>query len=129
LAAWLGGAAAPVVRHEEALPARRWALLRARIDAGAGEVTLARELLEPELGREAVASATGRGTGAPAVGPLVWAGAVAEHGVDDHFNGKLEAPVLRDGDGGVLAAWDLAHEPEGTVVADRGPSGLHGRLA
>ncbi len=128
LAAWLADADAPVARHEDALPARRWVRVRARIDVAAGAVTLTRELPEPDLGVERVATTTGRGRGEPAAGPLVWAGAIAPAGIDRHFNGKLEAPVLRDGDGGLLAAWDLARDPERTVVADTGPSSLHGRL-
>ena len=54
----------------------------------------------------------------------------AEHPMR-HFNGKIEAPELRNGagrDDAVVATWDFSRDISSTRIRDTGPRGLHGRL-
>ncbi len=43
-----------------------------------------------------------------------------------HFNGKIEAPELRDGEGHLVARWDFAQDIPGIAIRDTGPHKLDG---
>jgi len=75
-------------------------------------------------------------------GPLLMA-AANHRAPDNHFNGKLESPMLFDralseaeiqsamgGEppAGAVASWDFSREVSGSRVVDVGARGLHGRL-
>ncbi len=155
---WIGPGDAPAAQLPEPLPAHRWSHLRASYDAATGVAVLERteparrrgappaaapvgaaadpDAAAPERAR-AAASASARVAArlAPpaandAGGPLLLAARAGDHGhPTDHFNGKLEAPVLRDGPAGaVVAAWDLGGDSGATTVRDTGPHQLHGRI-
>ncbi len=56
---------------------------------------------------------------------------MADGTVDDHFNGKIESPTLRDdpaAGGAVIAAWDFSRDMAGARAIDTGPRLQHGTL-
>lgn len=61
------------------------------------------------------------------VAPVTIAAALRDGHAERHFNGKIEAPTILDGDD-VAARWDFAQEIPTTRIVDVGPSGCHGRL-
>jgi N,N-dimethylformamidase len=61
-------------------------------------------------------------------GPFYLAGApMADGTVGAHFNGKVEAPALLEGEQ-VIAAWNFSEGIRSVKVTDTGPSRRHGRL-
>jgi N,N-dimethylformamidase len=45
-----------------------------------------------------------------------------------HFNGKIEAPAIVDGEERVVAAWDFGRDPRSDIVTDVSRNELHGEL-
>jgi N,N-dimethylformamidase len=135
-----------VVRLDEPLRARRWVRLTAAHDAGSCRLVLVRSSSEPDLGSPRILAAEGSAPTRPATragGRLLLAAREAEDDVVvEHFNGKLETPVLLGraltleeaqeedlpADFEPVAAWDLGARPETTRALDTGPHALHGRV-
>jgi N,N-dimethylformamidase len=125
-----GGAAALVVGGETLstgtkLRAQAWHRIEARYDpaTGAAEVSSA-----PLAGCHAdlPASAARRLTASiePET-PMVMAASLADGKRDQHYYGKLEAPVLQSG--GREFAWDFAQRIDTAKVVERSPGRWHGR--
>lgn len=117
------------------LIAKRWYRIRAGYDATSGRVHVAQEPLEPfaggpDAGRaEATVEA---GSFAAAARPLLIAAVDARAGegiarVGCHFNGKIEAPRIDNGNR-TIASWDFARDVPSQRIVDIGPKGLHGAL-
>lgn len=68
----------------------------------------------------------------PTTGAAVVIGALSADGrtrpasMTAHFNGKIDSPIIRGGDGSVLARWDFGADQSSLHVPDRGPLGLTG---
>ena len=114
--------------------ARRWHRLTAHVESRTSEVRLLCVPLEARWGdRPAIACS--------AKSPLAIVTetdtpfTIAAHVVRDvrrgwrgagHFNGKIEAPGLRDGDDRLVARWDFAQDISGIAIRDTGPHRLDG---
>ncbi len=138
------GAASLDARVGKTLRARAWYRVFLSYDASAGVLRVGQQALEPALmvddSGSAFARASLRGacTGS---GDLVFA-ARAGDPPRDHYNGKLEAPRIREGamdaeaalgsagggDAGEdsVAAWDFSKEMSTARIVDTGPNAMHG---
>jgi N,N-dimethylformamidase len=139
LAARAGGLEAA---SEAALKPRRWYRVRLACDPQAGRVAVGWDALATrradaprpgEAEEDAVAAAPGaaaaRGLAFDAAAPVVIAAALDPDGVAvDHFDGKIEAPTIRDRHDRPAAQWDFARDVESETIRDVGPEGLDGRL-
>ncbi|MBK1870676.1 N,N-dimethylformamidase beta subunit family domain-containing protein [Aestuariivirga sp. YIM B02566] len=113
--------------------ARRWYRVTARVESKTSEARLLCVPLEERWGdRPAVAcDATAPFVAVTEDTPFT----IAAHVVRDarrgwrgagHFNGKIEAPELRDDEGRVVARWDFAQDISGIAIRDTGPHRLDG---
>jgi N,N-dimethylformamidase len=104
---------------------RAWHRIDARYDPATGSAKVKSiPLPGTHMDRVAEASSTMR-TGVRVSGPLLIAAAPGANGPTHHFNGKIEAPMLRSGD--LVAEWDFSRGIGTTRVEDRSRHGLHGR--
>ncbi|MEL6219211.1 MAG: N,N-dimethylformamidase beta subunit family domain-containing protein, partial [Pseudomonadota bacterium] len=125
----------------EPLPERQWARIRGTLDPASGEVTIAQGPVSPPMGP--VPSVIVRQTIAPGTVPLgmrwhIAALGAGVAGMVGLFNGKIEAPAIRQGagpedplaahPGAPLAAWDFSLGIPTLTAHDTGPNGLNGRL-
>jgi N,N-dimethylformamidase len=124
------GAAALVVGAEtlstnEPLRRGTWYRVEGRYDPATGSASVrSAPLPGPHMDR--IAEADGKlGTGVHATGPLLIAAARGADGTAQHFNGKIEAPMLRSGS--LAAKWDFARGIGTARVEDGSTHGLHGR--
>lgn len=124
---------------------RAWYRAWARFDPEKGELSVGQVRLRPQSGVDDQGENAAAVTGQPAFaadGPVL-IGARRGRVVDNHFNGKIEAPALYDRalalhqDGGaahdsaaagVHARWDFSLDIPSMTVRDTGPHGLHGAL-
>ncbi|MDP6021591.1 MAG: N,N-dimethylformamidase large subunit [Alphaproteobacteria bacterium] len=117
----------------EPLHIRAWYRVSLTYDGGSGALTVSQEPLKN--GHEAHSTVIAPGlklSGKPIIAAMENAPAIrpgdAPHAIGAHFNGKIEAPEIHDGDGKILAAWDFAQGISTTTVQDTGPNGLNARL-
>ena len=132
------------------LLSRRWYLVAAAYDAAKGEIAVVQRPLQkwPHTDDMAEVNAGVEVAMAVGEGPLLMAGATDADGiVDDHYNGKIDSPMLLDAalppgtlEGAlvrpvphairrhIVGAWDFSKEIPGTRALDSGPNGLHGEL-
>jgi N,N-dimethylformamidase len=105
---------------EEPVERRTWAHVRGGYDPETGQVHLVVRENDPTRPTRTFGMAApdgGRSSSAFSV-----AAALREDGVATaHYDGKLEAPELRDRNGVVVAAWDFSERPGSVTVTDRGP--------
>ncbi len=134
------------VNTGKALAARRWHLVAASYDAGAGELAIAQDFMGPQLEASTSARATAAVGFEPALTSALPLTMAAMPDATNFFNGKLDRPRLvgraldradsvllawdampHERDTSVIAAWDFSRDIGGEHVADAGPNGLHGR--
>jgi len=129
----------------KALARRRWYRICASYDSGSGELAVSQTPLQPQFGLDdgGAARATTDVSGAPVLGNAIMVAAVAGTPTRDHFNGKIERPViLREavndgriaaiaGGGGhdaLVHAWDFSRDPGTPLAVDTGPGKSNGEL-
>lgn len=117
----------------EPLKAERW--YRVRLDLAAGRLSVSWEALPhgradaPRPGARSEASTAAPKEALPRAEALTIAARLdADGAATDHFDGRVEAPTIHDGEGHVLAAWDFARRIESLTVEDTGPRALHGKI-
>ncbi|HLJ20389.1 MAG TPA: N,N-dimethylformamidase beta subunit family domain-containing protein, partial [Stellaceae bacterium] len=104
---------------------RTWYAVEGRYDPATGSASVRSEPL-PGIHAHRIAHKRGRlRAGVTASGPLLIAAAPGAAGVSLHFNGKIEAPVLRSS--GLAAAWDFSRAIGTARIEDKSRHGLHGR--
>jgi N,N-dimethylformamidase len=107
---------------------RRWYRIHATYDGGSGNVTLRQTPLSPaacvsdfgELGANEAGCIA-----AAARAPLIFAARKSDGVYGGFFNGKIEAPVLRQ-DGTLVGAWDFSIGIDSETVQDISGNALHG---
>lgn len=114
--------------------ARRWYRITACVNSKTSEVRLLCAPLEERWGdHPRVPSSAGSAINVVTETDTPFT--IAAHVVRDqkrgwrgagHFNGKIEAPELRDGEGRLAARWDFAQDISGTAIRDTGPHKLDG---
>ena len=135
LALWLGDGKGGIVSVSSAEPLRpfTWYRVEASFDATTGRVALSQESHGPphlptaRSTAEATVSVMPAATTAPFT-IAAWSAGMAGQRVigGGHFNGKIDAPVVRRG-GEVVAAWDFARDFGSDRITDTGAHALHGR--
>ncbi len=114
--------------------ARRWYRLTARVDSKTSEARLLCVPLEERWGDHPVVPSSARSS-IKVVTETDTPFTIAAHLIRDerrgwrgagHFNGKIEAPELRDGDDRLVARWDFAQDISGIAIRDTGPHRLDG---
>ena len=130
---FLDGSGAPAARLGPALVGtgvpllvREWYTLELTHDPATGRATL-RQAPAGIWAEPAEASAVAPDFRFSPGAPVVIAAAMREGAAERHFNGKIEAPAIRDG-GAVVAAWDFARDTMTTAIRDTGPDALDGVL-
>ena len=141
-----GNGGVATVSTGKALAARRWHLVAATYDAGAGELVIVQDFMGPQL----EASTSARATAAVGFEPVLTSALpltmAAMPDTGGFFNGKLDRPRLvgralsraestalawdalpHERDTAVIAAWDFSRDIGSDRVADTSPNGLHGR--
>jgi N,N-dimethylformamidase beta subunit-like protein len=109
------------------VPLRRrgWYAVEARYDPASGSCSVRSEPL-PGMQAHRIAHARGRlRPGVIASGSLLMAAAAIGGGMGQHFNGKLEAPVLRSR--GLAAEWDFSRGIGTKHIEEKSSHHLHGR--
>jgi N,N-dimethylformamidase len=105
---------------------RRWYGIRVSVDARTRRFTLAQTPLEPHVHVNDQGRLEGR-LGALPAGKAkgFWLAGCpqADSSIGEHFDGKIEAPVLAR-----IARWDFSQEIPSTRAVDMGPGKHHGRL-
>ena len=148
----VGDGAGRVARVASGRPllSRRWYLVAATYDSAKGEVAVVQRPLQkwPGVDDMAEASADVEIDLAMGEGPLLMAGALAAAGtVDDHYNGKIDSPMVLDSvlpfnnleralvrplpqatRRRIVGAWDFSRDIPTARAVDIGPNGLHGEL-
>jgi N,N-dimethylformamidase len=135
-----------VMRQDCAFLERRW--YQIRLGFGPASISVAVDKLHEDWGRDGIAGpvlyASGDFAGGLAPGRLFLAAAPGPDGAPrDHFNGRLEHPVILDGDraggAGIVEPaqlprsalhgwWDFSLAQDTAEIVDRGPHRRHGRL-
>ena len=108
---------------------REWVAAGAGYDAASGAVRLWQRPRRRYPLRDSTAEATGQapaGLKTGGGGDLAFAARRGQSGMTAHYNGKLEAPRLGDGAGGLVGAWDFARDIATEHVTDTSPNALHG---
>ena len=107
---------------------RRWYRIHAAYEERSGDVTLRQTPLSPAAcasdSGEVDANEPGCNAGA-AQAPLIFAARKSDGAYGAFFNGKIEAPVLRE-DGTILGAWDFSTGIDSETVEDISGNALHG---
>ncbi len=104
---------------------RSWYAVEARYDPATGSCSVRSEPL-PGAHAHRIAQKRGRlRAGIIASGALVIGATRTADGAGQHFDGKLEAPVLRSR--GLAAEWDFSRGIGTTRIEDKSSHGLHGR--
>ena len=135
VAAAAGGAS---VATGTPLKPKRWYAVRLHADPGAGRLAVGWRALPTgradaprpgESEEEAVEAPTPAALSFDPRARVAIAARLNEAGVAaDHFDGKIEAPTIRDAHEAVAAQWDFSQGIETWTATDIGPQGLHGRL-
>ncbi len=108
------------------LARRAWARVRGGYDPSTGEMFV--EVDEQHWARPVRTARAVAEPPAGAVGAFALAAAIDPAGrVTRHYDGKLDAPLLRDGQGRIVAAWDLAQRTDSSAIVDASGAGHHGR--
>ncbi len=111
------------VAASKPLKTRTWYRVWLTYDADEGTLTTGQEPLKRGHGAQSTVEAPNLVlNGRPVIGAL------EKDGMRAHFNGKIEAPAIKDGAGLVLAEWDFARDFSSIRIHDNGPNGLHGRI-
>ncbi len=137
------GKATPLeVATPEPLKHRRWYRVWASYDPSEGLVTVGQQLLEPNLEPKETQISVGDGL-RPGSAQDVLVAACNDVPVADHFNGKIEAPMIfgralsaaevvaltpQSAADDSLACWDFSQGISTLTVTDVGPNGLHGEV-
>ena len=137
------GEAAPIeVAVPEPLKCRRWYRVWASYDPSLGVVTVGQQLLEPHVEPQETQIEVMGGL-RPASAEDVLIAACNDGPVADHFNGKIEAPIIlgralsaaeivalvpQSIAAESLACWDFSHGISTLTVTDLGPNELHGEI-
>lgn len=126
----LGGSSGTAsARTSRTLATDSWYRLSATFDLAAGIVRI--DARETGAGSAAMAGEA-RAHGSPKAAGLGGASVLiaAAHGAtpQDHFDGRIEAPRIEDGEGRIIAAWDFSKEMHTQRIVDTGPHGQHGTL-
>ena len=108
---------------EHPLRERRWYHVKVRFGEGVALDVSGKPLGSAEAGWHATASGDGAHEQIPAGD---WLFGAADRGVE-HFNGRLEAPVVRNGER-MVAAWDFSQAVRSSRIIDTGGRDYHGRL-
>lgn len=115
------------------LAQHRWTEVAAGYDGATGELHITQTPLSSrspsdDLLAPAVAQRTTVGPGllTPTGRPLLFAAHHDGDRVGGHFDGRLEAPTISDGDGATLATWDFSLDIGTDRISDVGPEALHG---
>ena len=104
---------------------RAWYAVEGRYDPATGSASVRSEPL-PGIHAHRIAHKRGHlRPGIAAVGPLLIGAAPAADGASQHFNGKIEAPVLRSR--GLAAEWDFSRGIGTAGIQDKSRHALHGR--
>lgn len=139
--------------HSVSAPAvlteRRWVLAAGIYDPETGRLTVVQRALDPYVAARVAESASvdGAGSIAPAAQDLLIAGRTEGQGAVDHYDGKIDSPILLDAaldpavlDGlfgrplapaaaaDVVAHWDFSVDIPGLTAHDLGPHQMHGAL-
>ncbi len=144
LALRTGDGAVHELSLETRLESRRWHLVAGTFDAATGTLGLLLHRLSSEVEAGENARASGEGGFRPASGALVIA--AGEAGRSDHFNGKIDRPIVagraldareietlawsgspHEREPAVVAAWDFSKDIGRAEVTDAGYHRLHGR--
>ena len=129
-----GIAGSEVVSTGAPLKERHWYIIWLSYDAANGTLTAGQA---PAGNDEPDAAPVSASTGVPAFtletdAPLTIAAALDDGIAVEHFNGKIEAPVIfaspYPNEDAVAAHWDFAQDISTTVIRDVGPAGLDGQL-
>ena len=137
------GVAAPIeVAAPEPLKQRRWYRVWASYDPEKKRVTVGQQLLEPHVEPQEMQVTVGDDL-RPGSRADILIAACNDRPVADHFNGKIEAPIILGGALGAadvvalapqraaaesLACWDFSRGISTLTVTDIGPNALHGEL-
>ncbi|MEZ5666337.1 MAG: DUF6605 domain-containing protein [Alphaproteobacteria bacterium] len=141
------GTAVHSVTAPAALTVRRWVLAAGIHDPATGRLTVVQRPLDPYLAALGADTADGAGAAAPAAVDLLIAARPEGTGTADHYDGKIDSPVLLDTAlaadaldglfgrppapqvaGHIVARWDFSIDIPGLVGHDTGPHQMHGTL-
>jgi len=141
----LFGAPAAMVETGRPFRRRAWYRVWASFDPASGRLRVGQSPLEPAFAVADAGIADRENTALTRVTgqPLLIAARNETDAVGNHYDGRIEAPVLYDRaltdeardaafagqhQSGLVAAWDFAIGMQTTVITDIGPNGLHGSL-
>ena len=119
--------------HADPVPLRRWLRLEARVDLSNGGVSIKRSAVDqPGESPELTARINVDAGWAPPPAKVLVAAKLENEGVEKHFNGKIEAPLIQFTDSSAtrhtLIAWDFSRDISSVKVHDSSGKGRHGAL-
>ena len=143
VAARIGNQSAIIV--DQPLLPRRWYVVAANHDGGAGVTCLGIRILKPVPGESERTSVESKGSTSPGAGPMRIAAWSNRQDPAAHFNGKIAEPAIWNRahdleallalptekplpENGLVARWDLAQGIGTIQINDISGAGRHGRL-